>query len=134
MTCLFSAVAYVRTVERLDDAVARMATHLEPGGLLLVEPWLSPDRYWDRAPRRQPRRANDDVNVSWMYVQQLVDGCSRFDIHYLVGHRDGVVHFEERHEMGLFTDDEYREARFAPPARGRSTTTRVCSAAASTAP
>ena len=41
-----------------------------------------------------------------MYVQELVDGCSRFDINYLMGSRDGVVHFVERHEMGLFTAEE----------------------------
>jgi SAM-dependent methyltransferase len=106
VTCLFSAVAYVRTVERLDEAVARMAAHLGPDGLLLLEPWLSPERYWvgHLAVNHAER---DGVSVSWMYVQELVDGCSRFDIHYLVGSPQGVVHFEERHEMGLFTDDEY---------------------------
>jgi SAM-dependent methyltransferase len=109
VTCLFSAVAYVRTVERLNEAVARMAAHLEPNGMLLLEPWLSPERYWvgHLAVNHAER---DGVNVSWMYVQELVDGGSRFDIHYLVGTPQGVVHFEERHEMGLFTDDEYHAA------------------------
>jgi SAM-dependent methyltransferase len=106
VTCLFSAVAYVRTVDRLNDAVARMAAHLETDGLLLVEPWLSPDRYWI-GHLAVNHAEQDGVNVSWMYIQQLVDGCSRFDIHYLVGDRQGVEHFEERHEMGLFTDEEY---------------------------
>ena len=109
VTCLFSAVAYVRTVARLDEAIARMAAHLEPDGLLLLEPWLSPERYWvgHLAVNHAER---DGVNVSWMYIQELVDGCSRFDIHYLVGRPQGVVHFEERHEMGLFADDQYHGA------------------------
>ena len=106
VTCLLSAVAYVRTIARLDEAVARMAAHLNPDGVLLLEPWLSPERYWvgHLAVNHAER---DGMNVSWMYVQELVDGCSRFDIHYLVGSPQGVVHFEERHEMGLFTDAEY---------------------------
>ena len=109
VSCLFSAVAYVRTVERLGAAVARMAEHLEPGGLLLLEPWISPEQYWE-GHLAVNFAEHDDLKVSWMYVQELVDGCSRFDIHYLVGSRDGVVHFEERHEMGLFTAEEYRDA------------------------
>ena len=109
VTCLFSAVAYVRTVDRLGAAIDRMAAHLEPDGLLLLEPWLGPEQYWvgHLAVNHAER---DGLNVCWMYVQELTDGCSRFDIHYLVGARDGVTHFEERHEMGLFTDDEYRAA------------------------
>ena len=43
VTCLFSSIGYVLTVERLEAAVARMAAHLNPGGVLVVEPWLKPD-------------------------------------------------------------------------------------------
>ena len=40
--CLFSSIAYVKTVERMQRAVVQMARHLNPGGLLLVEPYFSP--------------------------------------------------------------------------------------------
>src|SRR5438067_67243 len=43
VTCLFSAIGYMLTVEELAAAVASMARHLEPGGVLLVEPWLEPE-------------------------------------------------------------------------------------------
>ena len=35
---------------------------------------------------------------------------ARHDINYLVGTPDGVVHFSERHYMGLFRDQDYQEA------------------------
>lgn len=46
VTCLFSSIGYVRDLLELDAAVARMAAHLAPGGVLLLEPWLTPDA-WD---------------------------------------------------------------------------------------
>lgn len=107
--CLFSAVAYVGTQQRLTDAIRTMAAHLAPGGLLVVEPWLSPEQYWD-GHLVVNHTAADDLEITWMYVQTRVDGRSRFDIHYLIGSPAGVTHFVERHEMGLFTEEEYRAA------------------------
>ncbi len=107
--CLFSAVAYMRTRERLESAVARMAEHLAPRGLLLLEPWIGPTEYWVGHVAAN-HAESDTLKVSWMYTQEKVDGCSRFDIHYLVGSQEGVVHYTERHEMGLFTGDQYINA------------------------
>ncbi len=42
VTCLFSAIGYVRTADRMQRAVACMARHVKPGGVLIVEPWLTP--------------------------------------------------------------------------------------------
>lgn len=39
VVCLFSAVGHLVTVDRLNAAVRRMSQHLEPGGVLIVEPW-----------------------------------------------------------------------------------------------
>src|SRR5919204_2396027 len=42
---LFSAIGYVRSLRGLRRAVAAMARHLAPGGVLIVEPWLFPTDY-----------------------------------------------------------------------------------------
>lgn len=109
VSCLFSAVAYVRTRARLDSAVAHMAEHVAPGGVVVLEPWIAPEQYWV-GHLAVNHAVADDLKVTWMYVQELIDGCSRFDINYLVGSGDGVRHYVERHEMGLFRPDEYLAA------------------------
>jgi SAM-dependent methyltransferase len=48
VVCMFSSIGYVRSEERLRSAIAAMARHLEPGGVLVVEPWLSPEVWADR--------------------------------------------------------------------------------------
>ncbi len=109
VTCLFSSISYVQTREKLVAAVAAMARHLAPGGLLLIEPWFSPDRYW--VGHLAANYADEpDLKISWMYVQAVRDGLAVLDIHYQVGTPDGVHQFRELHEMGLFTDEEYSEA------------------------
>jgi len=109
VACLFSSIGYVRTPERLRSAIRAMADHLNPGGLLIVEPWFSKDRLWtghitanfvDRP----------DLKIAWMYTTEVVDDLCVLDIHYLVGTPEGVEHFTERHELGLFADEVYRAA------------------------
>lgn len=106
ITCLFSSIAYVRTPERLRAAVAQMARHLRPGASLIMEPWVAPDEYWvGRVTANfvdQP-----DLKIAWMYVSEIDGRVSVFDINYLVATPGGVEHFTERHEMGLFTEQDY---------------------------
>ncbi len=45
VTCLFSSIGYAKTVERMEQAIANMAKHINSGGMLLVEPWLSPEAW-----------------------------------------------------------------------------------------
>ena len=61
VTCLFSAIGHVADGDELDAAVASMARHLEPGGVLIVEPWLEPD-VWEIGPAPSPhgRRARPE--------------------------------------------------------------------------
>ena len=109
VTCLFSSIGYAVTVERLNAAVAAMARHLEPDGLLIVEPWLLPEAW-------------RDGNVSMLVVDEpdrkLVrtsrslrrGAVSIVEFHYLITTAEAGEHFVERHELGLFSDEQYREA------------------------
>jgi len=108
VTCLFSAIGYVKTQDCLDLAVANMARHVAPGGVLIIEPWLSPDT-WKGA--HQPPSVNVAEDPEFKAVRMIVweqeGNIVSSDFHYLVGSTDGVEHFTERHEVGLFTDEEY---------------------------
>lgn len=107
--CLFSAIGYVGTVAGLDAAVAAMARHLAPRGVLVLEPWLTPDAWHDRHVALLTAE-EPELKVARATVARRDGRLSIMDFHYLVATPDGVEAFQERHEAGLFTDVEYRSA------------------------
>ena len=109
ITCLFSSIGYVRTVAALDRAIANFAQHLSPGGLVVVEPWFDQEQYWrDRVTLNTVDEGNR--KIAWMYTSAADEAVSVLDIHFLVGTAEGVEHFTERHELGLFTLNDYEDA------------------------
>jgi ubiquinone/menaquinone biosynthesis C-methylase UbiE len=109
VVCLFSSIAYVRTVENLKKTLQCMAQHVNHGGLILIEPWIYPENYW--LGRLTANYVDQpELKISWMYVSEKVASTSLFNIHYLVGAKQGVSTFNEEHIMGLWTDMEYKEA------------------------
>jgi len=111
VTCLFSSIGYVQTPEAMRSTVAAMARHVVPGGLLIVEPWLTPSTFDPALPGRvvvveQPGLTGVRLNDS------RVEGrLSIMTFHYLIGRPSAPVeHLVETHTLGLFTDDEYRDA------------------------
>lgn len=109
VTCLFSAIGYAKTVERLNQTMQTIAHHLLPGGVAIVEPWLMPGQY---IPRNVHARFVDlpDLKIARINTSKEEDGVSILDFHYLVGTPNGVESFTEHHELGLFDDAQYRAA------------------------
>lgn len=106
---LFSAIGYVRTRDNLRKTMDRVARHLQPGGLALVEPWFTPQTYLSGT--ITANFVNDpDLKIAWMYVSERREALSVLDIHYLVGTPTGIERFNEVHELGLFTHEQYVEA------------------------
>lgn len=109
VTCLFSSIGYTRTQARLRQAAATMARHVKPGGILMVEPWLSPELF---KPGHLHHLVVDqpDLIIVRMNNSLIEDGLWVMDFHYLVGTPQSIDYFTERHEMGLFTHDDYMQA------------------------
>lgn len=111
VVCLFSSVGYLRSPDRLAKAVATMARHVRPGGVLIVEPFFSPQGWKERtgAPGALVSE-RPDISIVRMVDWRREGNLVQSTFHYLIGTAAGVEHFTEEHNMGLFTDEEHRSA------------------------
>jgi SAM-dependent methyltransferase len=105
VTCLFSAIGYVKTAESVERAIASMARHVRPGGALLVEPWFPPDR-WKPGTISINTGETQDGLVCRLALSRRQDKLSIISLHYLHGTRHGVRYYTEHLELGLFSKEE----------------------------
>jgi SAM-dependent methyltransferase len=112
VTCLFSPIGYMLTRHDLDAAMAAMARHVAPGGVLVVEPWFHPEGWIDgfvlAEAANGPGVAVTRASRSWR-----VGHLSRFEFHFAIARPDAVETFVEPHEAALWEVEEYREAMAA---------------------
>jgi 2-polyprenyl-3-methyl-5-hydroxy-6-metoxy-1,4-benzoquinol methylase len=107
--CLFSSIGFVRTVEALQQTMRNFAQHLNPGGLVLIEPWFSRENFW--AGRINALYVDEpELKIAMMYTTAVVDGLSILANQILVGTPGGMETLHEDHVLGLFSPAEYVEA------------------------
>jgi ubiquinone/menaquinone biosynthesis C-methylase UbiE len=109
VTCLFSSIGYVKTLDNAKRAVTCMVRHLVDGGVLVVEPWFTPDAW--HAPSVHALFIDEpELKIARINTSFQEGRLSYFDLHYLVGTPEGTEHFVERHELGLFETEEMQAA------------------------
>jgi SAM-dependent methyltransferase len=106
VTCLFSSIGYARSAGELNQTLRCLAAHLDPGGVLLLEPWFTPEQ-WNPG-TVHPTSATDGYRHLTRMCHSHQDGMT---MHYLLGDPGaGIRHWTEEHTMTLFTNEQYREA------------------------
>lgn len=106
ISCLFSAIGYVRTLPALRRAVAGFVRHLKPGGVLLIEPWLTPKVF-------RPGRVHIQlggtgaVKIARANTTERRGRLSILRMHYLIAKPGRPIRYAvDVHSMGLFTVSE----------------------------
>ena len=109
VTCLFSSIGYVVTLDRLRQALGCFRRHVRPGGVLVLEPWLTPEAW---QPQSVYTHVVDSNGVRLARISTgFSDGrVSVFSLHYLMATPEGTEYAVEHHEQGLFSDADMRAA------------------------
>ena len=146
VTCLFSSIGNLYPLSEMCLGIANMARHLVGGGILVVEPWLRPGstEAWEL---RTDAAQNSSLAVARTARSWTEDDGNKLcvEMHWVLARPEGTEVLEEHHQMGLYSDDQYRRAfesagctvehdhigltgrglfvatrRLVPPRRGRS--------------
>lgn len=106
VTCMFSSVAYMQTLDRVEQALKAMASHVAPGGVLIVEPWFTPDGYKPGFVS-QLNVDEPELQICRMTFTERHEDVSVLNFHYSVAKQgEGMVHFDEQHKLGLFSQEQ----------------------------
>ena len=107
--CLFSSIGYLRTLDRVVQALRCFRNHLAPGGLILVEPWFVPGVLDVNRVTRNVGEANG-IRVSRVSRVEIEGRLSRLRFEYEVADATGTRQASEVHELGLFAVAELMQA------------------------
>jgi SAM-dependent methyltransferase len=109
ITCLFSAIGHVKTKTRMRKAVRNMGSHLESGGLMILEPWITPANFrkgligWDFVDK-------PNLKIARINISKVRGPISAFEYHYLIGTTGKVEYVFDKVSSGLWTHEEHLQA------------------------
>jgi SAM-dependent methyltransferase len=122
VTCLFSAIGYVRTVARLEQAISCMARHVRLGGVLLVEPWFVPDQWQPGTQFIHAGQVGKD-KVCRMSLSLREENRSVILLHYLTRYPEWHKTLPRASRVGVIhprrDDPCVRSCRYASAVRAR---------------
>jgi SAM-dependent methyltransferase len=105
---LFSAIGYVRTKLRLRQALVRINEHLKPGGIVIIEPWFTPEEF---EKHRSDVLFGQRENFKACRMRECVveDHIAFVSEHILISKDNQVMHFVSDHVFGLFDTSDFLE-------------------------
>jgi len=98
--CLFGSIGYLLAPSDIVAALSRFRAHLAPGGIVLVEPWLSPEAYRPGTPHMLTVDL-PELKVCRINVSRQEGDISVLHFHYLIATPAGVRRAEEIHRLAL---------------------------------
>ncbi|GAA6143186.1 class I SAM-dependent methyltransferase [Hydrogenophaga sp. 5NK40-0174] len=108
IVCLFSSIGYLPDVEALHRTFRSFRDHLNPDGVVIVEPWLSSANIDSFETSRLSTQ--DEIQVARLSRYRVTGKQLTLWLHYLVGDAADVDYFVEEHHMTLFSRDDYESA------------------------
>jgi len=119
LTCLFSAIGYVRTDADRRRTFRQFYRHIAPGGVALVEGWILPSRFRGASVHLQTYDG-PDLKIARASSSSRTGSTSRIEMRYLVAQVGRPVrHWREVHLNDLVEPREMLAAMRAAGFRAR---------------
>lgn len=108
--CLFSSIGYLESTDEIVAALRSLGRHLNENGLVIVEPWFTPETYG------KPRigmvtNETPELKICRMSRSELHGEFTILHFDYMVNTlEDGVRYFSEQHKVRLTSVAEMKHA------------------------
>jgi SAM-dependent methyltransferase len=110
VTCLFSGIAYLKSRRQVREAIANFSRHLNAGGLLIIEPWVTRSGWRDGNVDLQ-RYESAELKIARIVFGRARGNFSVLDDRYIIGEKGkGISYVKTKHVMRFFELEETLEA------------------------
>lgn len=109
IVCMYCSIGYLDNVAEMRDAIRSMVSHLDPGGVLVIEPWWFPEQFIEGYVAGYAAQEEGRV-VTRVSHSTKVGHKTRMDLRYVVGDERGITEFSEIELLCLWTKEEYLSA------------------------
>ncbi len=97
----------MKTYNNLEQTIQNFSNHLEKGGVVIIEPWLTKSTY-DAGRPGMTTYDVEDIKIARLNTTKVEGNLSILEFYYLIAERNkDIVYFSEIHELGLFEIDKF---------------------------
>lgn len=108
--CLFSSIGYAEGLDGLQRTVESFRGAVEPGGVVVIDPWVMTEQFIDGLASMQTYESADR-KIARQVVAERDGRLSSMEFHWLVADQgEGVEHFVDVHDLYVFSREEYEDA------------------------
>jgi ubiquinone/menaquinone biosynthesis C-methylase UbiE len=106
ITCLFSGIGHLRTRTQVTKAVGNFAQHLEPGGVVVIEPWIARSEWRNRTVNLQTYES-EALRIARVNYARAEGEYSILDYRYLIAEKGkGITYLRDLQKLRFFELDE----------------------------
>ena len=109
--CLFSSIANLKNGRELSKTMRNLSNHMNPGGLLILGPWLHPGEFRPTGPRLFTYDS-PDLKLARVDIPKLHGNKGILDFHWLIAEKGKRVKYisGDHHELTMFSRKQYLES------------------------
>lgn len=108
--CLFSSFAYCKSVENLNKMLLCFRNHLNKNGVIVLEPWFTISQ-WKSNVINTTSYQDNKIHITRISVSKpSKNSISYLHFDYLIRIEGQSYSFTEEHEMGLFSENDIKDA------------------------
>ena len=105
ITCLFSSIGYLRTESNLKEALLNFSKHLNPGGVVIIEPWLPAPCFRLSAPWTT-KYEGKNIKIVRKCTPETENGFSILNMDFTVEKNGKVQTYNDKHILGFFSAEK----------------------------